>query len=109
MKISHFSFSRRIIPIKHFQNVSSILEAFPFIRCIHLYGPSQLLINKSNLKRGKKNPNTPNPNPAPKPTGSTNQSQMAFGIMQGERDGEESRLVILVSVEGGDPGEWAQQ
>lgn len=65
MKTSHFSFSRRIIPIKHFPNVSSVSETFPFIRYIHMCGSRQLLIVKSNLKRGKKNHPKPQPYPIP--------------------------------------------
>lgn len=60
--------------------------------------------------KGGKKPQTPQiPTLPPSPQAVQDESQMAFGIMQGECDGEESRLVTPVSVEGGDPGEWAQQ
>lgn len=107
MKISHFFFSRRVIPIKHFQNASSILEAFPFIRYILLYGPSQLLIIKSNLKRGGKKPKHSKSQPCPQ---AHRQYKMKARWSLGSRkenatgDGEESRLVTPVAVEGGDPG-----
>lgn len=67
-------------------------------------GPSRLLIIKSNLKRGEKS--SPKPKPTPKPQAVQDEHKVVFGIMQWECGGEESRLVILVTAAGGDPGVW---
>ena len=103
MKISHFSFSRRIIPLKHLQNISSVLEKFHFIGYIRMCGPSQLSVIRSNLKRGKKKA-PQNPTLLPNPQAVQDECKVVFGITQWECNGEESGLVMLVTAEGGDPG-----
>jgi len=83
IKSSPFSFfSRRIIPVKHLQNVPSVSEEFHFIRYIHMRGPSQLLIMKNNLQREKKPKPPQNLTLPPNPQAVQDECKVVLGTTQ---------------------------